>query len=125
MEATRDPDVAISLVVLKSLAGGSAIAQRYLALYERILANLCAIIDTLPWAGPSTRALDVPPTALGVTGTYTDEGGAMAFVTENAGLQPLGGGGYELDSHAVLLVDELLAATNSLGGGGVGVAVEM
>jgi hypothetical protein len=105
--------------VLRTLAGSSIIAQRYVTLYERILTNLCAIIDTLPWTGHSTLLLDMNSTAPGQT--RTEEGRAMAFVTENAGLQPLGGGGWELDSHAVLLVDELLAATNSLSEADVGV----
>jgi len=117
IDATRDPDIAISLVVLKALAGSSTIAQRYFALYERIIANLCAIIDTLPWTGHSTRSVDPSNT---VRQAATEEGRAMAYVTENAGLLPLAGGGWELDSHAVLLVDELLAATNSLGETGDG-----
>jgi hypothetical protein len=109
-----DPDVGISLLVLKALAGASRKAARYVELYERIIGNLCAIIGTTPWDGHSTSSLNVTM----IDHEPHDDGErAMAFVAENAGLAPLGDGEWELDSHAVLLVDELLAATISLGGG--------
>lgn len=101
-DAQADVDLTLCYSTLKSLAGRSETAKQYLQIYQSIVGNLCKILGTTPWNRFSSQQRE------------DDDGQAMAIVAESAGLPSTGG--WELDQHALIMMDELMTATNSAPG---------
>lgn len=99
-DVAHDPDLVLCLSTLQTLAGRSPSAQKYIDMYRPIVAHLCEILGTTPW---NRFASHRDPMA--------DDGQTMALVAESAGLPTIGG--WEMDQHALIMMDELMTVTNS------------